>query len=291
MIAAMRSAALLLAALTACRAAPPAAEAVADGGPGAGAQAPQPSAVVTGARGAVELQRRGGAWTRASKGDRIGQDDGLRTPLDAEAELSVDGVKIRLHDRSEIRLANVSANKIRATIRGRVESDVAPGKGSVALQVADGSAQAVSEGGHFFVTADGQDVVVAAASGAVHVESDGKAVELANGQVTHVAAGVPQQPIAALQKVLLAVEWPAPRTNQPTLPVSGRVVAGSRVYVQGEPVQVAPNGEFRAEVKLQEGRQSVAVVTVDPLGRRAAREAEVLRESSPPQVRMAPPWR
>jgi len=140
-----------------------------------------PAAVLVDKSGVVELQRGSGSWSPAATGDRVGSSDSLRTPGDGQAELSVDGVRIKLHDRSEVRLTAAGPGVLRARIRGRVESDVERGKGSVSLQVEDGSAVASSEGGHFMVTAEGKAVVVAATGGAVDVSSGGKQVQVREG--------------------------------------------------------------------------------------------------------------
>src|SRR5206468_9157359 len=68
------------------------------------APAPQGAAVLIGSRGGVELQRGSQPWEPAAQGARLGASDALRTPDDAEAEVSIDGVHVKLHDRSEIRL-------------------------------------------------------------------------------------------------------------------------------------------------------------------------------------------
>jgi hypothetical protein len=83
------------------------------------------------------------------------------------------------------------------------------------------------------------------------------------------------------------VEWPRQKeTNQPQLPIAGRVEPGSRVFVQGLPVVVEAGGLFRAEVPLRQGRQKIAVVTVDALGRRKQVEGVVLRDDSLPTVKV-----
>ncbi len=243
------------------------------------------------AQGPVELQRKDGAWTTASRGDRIGEQDGLRTPVGGIAVVSVDGARVTLHDRSELRLTSARPGRLAARVRGRVESDVVKGKGRVSLQVDDAGAQADSEGGHFVVTAEGQTVAIAATTGSVAVSAGGKSFEVKQGEVMKVEGGLPEQPVAALQKVLLTVEWPGENTNRSSVPVAGKVEAGSRVYVQGQPVEVAPSGEFRTDVRLHDGRQRIAVVTVDPSGRREARESEVVRDSTPPAVKVTSPWR
>jgi hypothetical protein len=263
--------------------------------PRAEAAAPQPeapAAVLSASRGAVELQRGAGPWGPAAGGEHIGVSDGVRTHTDAEAELSVDGVRVKLHDRSELRLSAVSPGSLRARVHGRIESTVEAGKGHVSLQVADGSAIADSSGGRFLITAEGKAVVVATAEGAVDVTSGGRTVQVRKGQITRVENdGALDQPAAVLKKVLLAVHWPGDKTNRTSIPLSGRVAVGSRVYVQGEPVEVAPSGEFRTDVRLRDGAQKIAVVTVDPLGRRKEAESQVTRDQSLPQVKVDSPWR
>ncbi len=282
---------LLIAVLapSACRREAPAPVAIADAGP-----AVQPSvqagALIEQTQGPVELQRGGGNWTQATRGELIREQDGLRTPVGGEAVVTVDGARVVLKDRSELHLTTARPGRIAARIRGRVESDVVRGKARVSLQVDDAGATADSEGGHFVVTAEGRTVAVAATSGSVQVLAAGKNFEVKQGEVMRVADGLPEQPVAALQKVLLTVEWPGEKTNRTSVPVAGRVEAGSRVYVQGQPVEVAPTGEFRTDVRLHDGKQRIAVVTVDPLGRREARESEVVRDRTPPQVRMTSPW-
>jgi hypothetical protein len=249
------------------------------------------AALLLSSKGKVELQRRDGAWGPAALGDRVGVSDGLRTPGDGEAELSVDGVRVKLHDRTELRLTAVSSGTLRARVRGRVESDVEQGRGRVSLQVQGGDAVADSSGGHFFLTAEGKSVVVAATRGTVALAAAGKTVELHKDEMVHVQAGSLGQPASALKKVLLSVRWPGDKTNRSSVPIGGRVAAGSRVYVQGEPVEVGPTGEFHVDVRLDEGRQRIAVVTIDPFGREKAERSEVTRDQSPPRVQVDTPWR
>src|SRR5438132_155281 len=130
------------------------------------------------------------------------------------------------------------------------------------------------------VTASGRGVVaVASVTGTVHLSGGGKTVEVNKGEVSKIVrSDPPSPPAAALRRVLLSVEWPRQRdTNRSILPLSGRVEPGSRVFVQGQPVLVELAGTFRAEVPLKQGKQKVAVVTVDALGRRKEMEKTVKR--------------
>ena len=60
----------------------------------------------------------------------------------------------------------------------------------------------------------------------------------------------------------------------------------SRVFIQGRPVPVEPVGSFRADVPLRDGKQTVAVVAIDPLGRRKQVDTTIVRDQSTPTVRV-----
>ncbi|TMA39213.1 MAG: hypothetical protein E6J82_16900 [Deltaproteobacteria bacterium] len=224
--------------------------------------------MVTGKTGKVQVLRAvDGSVEEAKVGDRLSVRDALRTEV-GEADVAVDGVRVRLHEGSRLELKQVGKQNLRARVRGSVESEVVQ-KGKLDVEIENSDAIAHSEGGHFFVTADGRGVVaVASVTGTVNVSGGGKSME-------------------ALRRVLLNVQWPNQReTNKATLPIAGRVEPGSRVFVQGEPVAVGEGGMFRTEVPLRQGRQKIAVVTVDALGRRKQVESIVLRDDSLPDVKV-----
>jgi hypothetical protein len=245
------------------------------------------TAVVISRKGKVELQRAGGVWSDAQVGDRLAPSDGLRTGA-GEAEVGVDGVRMRLLEASSLRVKEATARSLRAQVRGAVESDVDPGKGTLDVEVEGSDARARSTGGHFYVTADGRGIVtVAAVSGSVNLVGKKKHVEVREGEVTHFTGGEPDAPSPALRRVLLSVRWPVERaTSKDTVPVSGKVEAGSRVFIQGQPIPVEPGGSFRAEVPLRDGRQKVAVLAIDPMGRRKQVDATIVRDQSVPEVKV-----
>jgi hypothetical protein len=248
-----------------------------------------PEAVVTAKNGKVQVLRASdGSVSEAKVGDRLAERDALRTEV-GEADVAVDGVRLRLHEGSRLELKQVGKQALRARVRGSIESEV-DHTGRLDVEIENSDATAHSEGGHFFVTADGRGVVaVASVTGSVNVAGGGKSIALNQGEVTHIskAAPIPSKPVAALRRVLLSVQWPNQKeTNKPTLPIEGRVEPGSRVFVQGEPVAVEEGGTFRAEVPLKQGKQKIAVVTVDALGRRKQVEGVVLRDDSLPDVKV-----
>lgn len=246
-------------------------------------------AVVTAARGVVQLQRGpDGQWSFAQVGDRLGMKDALRT-AEGEADVAVEGVKVRLHEFSRLDMSKIDKRALHTRVHGSLEGDVDP-TGKLDVDIGDSDAMAHSEGGHFFVTADGKGVVaVASVTGTVHLTSAGKAVDVGKGEVSRIDAGTdaPGKPAAALRRVLLSVQWPGIKeTNKATLPVSGRVEPGSRVFIQGQQVSVDAGGTFRSEVPLKQGKQKIAIVTVDALGRRKQVDTTVRRDDSLPDVKV-----
>jgi hypothetical protein len=246
-------------------------------------------AVVTAKNGKVQLLRAvDGTVAEAKVGDRLSVRDALHTDI-GEADVAVEGVRVRLHEGSRLELKQVGKQNLRARVRGSVESEVEQ-KGKLDVEIENSDAIAHSDGGHFFVNADGRGVVaVASVTGTVNVSGGGKSIDVNKGEVTRLTKSNPRPsvPVAALRRVLLNVQWPNQReTNKATLPIAGRVDPGSRVFVQGEPVTVEEGGTFRTEVPLHQGKQKIAVVTVDALGRRKQVESVVLRDDSLPDVKV-----
>jgi hypothetical protein len=241
------------------------------------------AAVVLARTGKVELSRNGGQWADARVGDRLVPSDSLRTES-GQAELGLGPVRMRLHESSAVRLKETGKSSMRAQVRGAVESDVEPGRGALDVEMEGTDAVARSTGGHFFVTADGRGVVsVAAVSGSVNLVARTQQVEVKQGQVGRIEKGELNAPTLALRRVLLSVRWPEDLTSKEAVPVSGKVEPGSRVFIQGRPVAVETNGSFTAEVPLHDGAQKVAVLVVDPFGRRKQAWATIVREEGKSQ--------
>jgi len=246
-------------------------------------------AIVTYSTGQVELLRgASGAWSDARVGDRLGARDSIRTGL-GQADVAIEGVKVRVNEYSRLDMSKIDKRKLHTRLHGSLESEVEK-TANLDVDMGDSDATAHSEGGHFFVTADGKGVMaVATVTGSVHLTSAGKSVDVSKGQVSKVPTDkdAPGEPAAALRRVLLSVQWPSLReTNKQSLPIAGRVEPGSRVFIQGHQVPVETGGVFRAEVPLKQGKQKIAVVTVDALGRRKQVESTVKRDDSLPDVKV-----
>jgi Glucodextranase, domain B len=259
------------------------------------------AAVILARTGKVELSRNGGQWADARIGDELVPSDALRTEA-GEAELALGPVHMRLHESSAVRVKETGKSSMRARVHGAVESDVEPGRGELDVEMDGTDAVARSTGGHFFVMADGRGVVsVATVSGSVNLVARKKQVEVKEGQVSRIEKGELSAPSTALRRVLLSVRWPEESTSKEAVPVSGKVEPESRVYIQGAPVKVEKDGSFTAQVPLHDGAQKVAVLVVDPLGRRKqawativrqeAKRAEVASSSEPRKKKKEFQWR
>lgn len=232
--------------------------------------------------GKVEIRRKQREkWDPLEVGDKVAEEDAVRTSDDGSMELSVDEVRVRIRERSEVRVKKISRNRLRAQARGHLESSFEVGKGEVEIE-ADGSDAVVrSQGGHFSMTADGHGVVaVATVSGVVNLSAAGQDVSVSQGQVSYVKPGrKPERPRQSLRAVLLNVKWPDRReTNQRAVPIAGKVEVGSRVVVQGRPVDPDANGNFKLRVPLRQGKQRLAVTVTDPLGRDAKDGIDILMD-------------
>lgn len=259
----------------------------------AGVQAPE--AKVVALSGEVEIRR--GAdqpWAQAKVGETLKDTDAIRTGEDAQTELQVDSIRLTLREASELNMVRVEREKVRARLRGAIESDTEGGAGEVELEAEGSDAVARSAGGHFSMTADGRGVVaVASVEGTVQLSAAGGEVEIGVGQVSRVRPRKrPTRPTEALRTVLLSVAWPQKKeTNRPKIPVSGKVEPGSRVVVAGQRVKVSPDGKFGTTLRLQKGKQNVRVVVTDVLGRRATEEAVFLVDTRAPTVGLErQPW-
>jgi len=82
------------------------------------------AAVVTAKNGKVQVLRAAdGSVAEAKVGDRLSVRDALRTEM-GEADVAVDGVRVRLHEGSRLELKQVGQKNLRARARGTVEFEV-----------------------------------------------------------------------------------------------------------------------------------------------------------------------
>ncbi|HYV47089.1 MAG TPA: hypothetical protein VFA20_19660 [Myxococcaceae bacterium] len=268
------------------------AEAQANGEPDAGHG---PTAHVAVIIGTVEVRRAEAAnWSPVREGDELGTEDAVRTGDEARLEIDYENIKIRVHERSELKLKTISNAGVRGQLRGQADTEVPSGRGVVELEAEGSDAVARTEGGAFSMTADGQGVVaVGTSSGWADLSAEGESIRIPTGMISVVPGkGKPKKPSQALRNVLLSVTWPEhDETNQKTYPVSGQVEPGARVAIGGQDVRVDERGRFKAQVPLRQGKQRVGVVATDVLGRKKRSDRQVLYDPTAPDFRLTrKPW-
>jgi len=271
---------------------PDAAVAQAAGEPDAGHGATAHVGVII---GTVEVRRAETAnWSPVREGDELGSQDAVRTGDEARLEIDYENIKIRVHERSELKLQTISKSGVRGRLRGQADTEVPSGHGVVELEAEGSDAVARTEGGAFSMTADGQGVVaVGTSSGWASLSAEGESIQVPAGMISVVPGkGKPKKPAQALRNVLLSVTWPErDETNQKTYPVSGQVEPGARVTVGGQAIRVDEHGRFKANVALRQGKQRVGVVATDVLGRKKRNDRQVLYDPTAPDVRLTrKPW-
>ena len=245
--------------------------------------------------GTVEVRRsRQDGWAPARAGDELGADDAIRTGDEGKLEIDYENIKLRVHERSEFKVKTLTQTDVRGRLRGQLDTEVPEGHGVVEIEAEGSDAVARTEGGAFSMTADGQGIVaVGSTSGWASLSAEGESVRIGAGMVSRVAGKeAPRPPSRALRNVLLSVTWPQQEeTNQKAYPVTGKVEVGSRVFVGGQQIPVDRHGNFLTSVPLRMGKQRVAVVVSDVLGRKKRLNRNVLYDPTAPDVRLLKkPW-
>lgn len=245
--------------------------------------------------GSVEVRRAEAVnWSPVREGDELGSEDAVRTGDEARLEIDYDNIKIRVHERSELKLKTISKAGVRGRLRGQADTEVPSGKGVVELEAEGSDAVARTEGGAFSMTADGQGVVaVGTSSGWASLSAEGESIQIPAGMISVVPGkGKPKKPAGALRNVLLSVTWPErDETNQKAYPVSGQVEPGARVTIAGQEIRVDEHGRWKASVPLRLGKQRVGVVATDVMGRKKRNDRQVLYDPTAPDVRLTrKPW-
>jgi hypothetical protein len=226
-------------------------------------------AKVVASRGTVEIRGTNADWKPASIGQTVSEQDALRTADDGMVEVSVRDVRLKVHEASELQVDQLAENRIRAKLKGRMESQVPSGKGEVEVESQDLPAVAKSKGGHFFMMSTGRGVVtVASVEGSVSLTSLGKTTEVAEGKRSTVTKGkAPSTPTATFEQVLLRVSWPKLVDKEPVREISGTLRGNARLFIQGHHVEVDKKGNFKKKVNLRDGEQVVRATAIDVAGR------------------------
>lgn len=252
--------------------------------------------VVLSTTGKAEVRR--GAqqvgWVALQEGERLRENDAVRTLEDGTLELKVSDIRVAVEERSQLEVKRITQAVFRARFSGRIASKVGRGSAALELETPDSGAVVRTDEGAFSITADGNGVVaVATVSGKVDFSARGRTVTVGAGEISRaIDKGGPEAPRPGLQDVLLSVVWPARKeTRFSVVQISGKVTPGSRVKVQNTLASVRRDGRFTARVRLRQGTQKIAVVATDVAGQTRRVEAELFHDGRAPEVDLTRrPW-
>ncbi|MGZ3460008.1 MAG: FecR domain-containing protein [Archangium sp.] len=226
-------------------------------------------ATVVEVEGTVEWGH-GEKWRALHVGDALAPDDSVRTGSGARVDLRVgdEASRLSIPERSEVRVGEVTRAVHTILLeRGRIDVDYRGREERVLRVRSESGTVAETRAGRFTMLRNGPMVAVATRGGSVSLSSAGVTVQVGAGQQSVVfdsAKPLAAEPIPL--EVLLKVAAKASADDSLCLSLSGKVRAGTEVFVEGEPAEVAPDGSFRADVPRHEGVSQVKVVAREPGG-------------------------
>ncbi len=248
----------------------------ADGGQDAGGSGPRVQEIaddltVLSVSGNAEHQPDGATdWTVLEEGALLKGRQILKTGGDSRLTLGVGNKsRVELDERAELRLKDITSQGHQfQLIEGRISVDYKEQGRRVRIENRDGTAVAEAEEGIFTVLGTGTTVAVATKTGRVDLSAGGQTVEVAAGQQSVVEqGGVPAAPRPIPVDVMLRVVDPGCLVQRNAfLVVKGRADEGSRVTVDGEDVELGPDGNFAKGVGLKVGKNRIVIEAVDASG-------------------------
>jgi hypothetical protein len=238
--------------------------------PSAPAAPPRREVRVLSADAGAQRSSPGGGWTPVRAGDVLAVAHSVRTGAGGTLEIELDrSSRVTVAERTEVTVRELTAAAQRVgLLRGRIAVDVQP-DGTRVLRVEDrsGSILVSASAGRIGVVAAPDALAVVAEEGRATIESAGSAVEVAAGQQS--AAWRGQKPVAPapvprelLMRVVRAVE-----ARRVAVCAVVEVGFAAEVLVDGEPVDVPPDGRLALRVPPSERRRGVELLVRDARGR------------------------
>jgi hypothetical protein len=233
-------------------------------------------AIVEAVSGQVQRSTARGDWAALSAGERLRADDSLRTGKGASTDLRIGGrAHLTVTESSQLTIREISDKVHRFQLsKGRVKADYLPDPQRL-LRIEASGGVVEAHGARFSVLSTGTAVAIATDAGAVTLRDDQGAVEVRAGQQAVALQGHPpsaSEPIPA--EVLLKVANAAVAADGLCATVEGVAPAGAEVTVNGAPVPVAADGQFRVPVPRASDRHEVLVALRDAAGREETRKVQ-----------------
>lgn len=230
------------------------------------------SARVKSVEGSAEVyDAKPGRWRRLAPGDMVSDDAVVRTQ-GGGVELEIgESIEVDVGPYSQFRLKELTSrlSKVRLE-QGLVTASVdSNDDAELVLQVHGSEAEARSKDGAFSVLRGHEGhATVAGSRGTVTVQSAGTSVVLQQGQQSTVSPGeAPTTPTAIPGELLIKLtQGQNKKLRFRSTRVEGTTNPGAFVTVNGQET-AALDGHFSLNVPLNEGRNSITVISRDVLGR------------------------
>lgn len=223
-------------------------------------------------KGKVEIKHENGVWQSARKGEILDAKDRIRTDKSARAWLSMPDIfSVELDASSEFEIGTLTKNVFKFLLeKGMIFADVIDNKNHL-FEVKSSTTTAKTRGASFqMITNSEGNVSLGTSRGSVDVEEAGKTIRLKKGYLTRIIKGRgPQDPIKIPPGLFLKVRWPREnKLSSSNLQIAGHTSPNARVRVNDVIVFVDSKGNFRKNIKLNEGTNRIQVDSYDLGGRR-----------------------
>lgn len=246
--------------------------------------------------GAVEVyDARSGRWRNVSKGEEITDDAVLRTQRGSVNLHIGDTIEVEVSAWSQFRLKELTnrLSKVRLE-QGLVTANITPNEESeLVMQVLGSDLEAHATDGTFAVLRGHQGhATVAGKRGTVTVQSAGSSVVIEQGQQSVIAPGqAPTAPTTIPGDLLIKItQGHSKKLRFRSTRVEGLTSPGAVVTVNGVETSAA-TGHFSVNVPLNEGSNSITVVSRDALGREKKQVVNGVEvDTSPPSAKGRVQW-
>ncbi|WP_243336924.1 ATP-binding protein [Anaeromyxobacter soli] len=228
--------------------------------------------VLESATGAIERLRPGG-WEPVVAGERLREDDTIRTGAGAAATLAVgDRSRVAVSDATQLTVRELTAAVQRLRLsRGRISVDHQPdGARVLVVESDDGASVARANEARFSVLASGRSLAVATETGVVRLQAAGASVDVSAGRQAVAFRGAAPDPSRPIPPALL-LKIARTARGEGVCTVSGVVDRGAEVRVEGRLVEVGGDGRFSVRLPARAAMRA-SVVIRDAAGHGAERQ-------------------
>lgn len=234
--------------------------------------------------GTVE-KRVGTRWVAISAGERLTEQDTIRTGVKSRAEIDV-GASVVVEPNTEITVGEISEHVSQVVLStGHVSANAQTGT-TIRIATPDTDTLAETDAGAFEVLSSGTgQVTVATQRGRAKVTARGASVAVGAGTQTVVRRGeAPTEPTAIPSSLFLKIS--AAGTDREVSDIRGETTPGAVVTINGERTAPDPAGKFGEKVAFPKGANVIVIMVEDATGRQ---ETKIVRRSAPPPPADTPP--